>query len=93
VAHCGETVEDGWLAMERWRRRWPDASWREYLDSGERESELVVIRRNTHTGRPLGGAEFVRALEKETKRLLAPQKRGPNRKASREERQGALSFG
>jgi putative transposase len=92
AAHCGRSPEDGWLAMERWRRRWPDGSWREYLDSGERESELVVIRRNTHTGRPLGGAEFVRALEKETKRLLALQKRGPKKKASREEHQGTLSF-
>jgi putative transposase len=80
VAHCGETVEGGWLAMERWRCRWPDASWREYLGSGERESELVVIRRNTHTGRPPGGVEFVRALEKETKRLLALQKRWPKRR-------------
>jgi hypothetical protein len=47
----------------------------------------------TRPGRPLGGSEFVRALERETKRLLALQKRGPKEKAHREERQGTLSFG
>jgi hypothetical protein len=52
-----------------------------------------MIRRYTHTGRPLGGAEFVRTLESETKRLLALQKRGPKKRAHGEERQGTLSFG
>ena len=91
--HCGRSLEEGWLAMEMWRRRWPDASWREYLDAGESESKLVSIRRYTHTGRPLGDAEFVRALERETKRLLALQKRGPKKRAHREQRQGTFSFG
>jgi hypothetical protein len=76
-----------------WQRRWPDGSWRGYLDAGQSESKLVAIRRSTHTGRPLGGAEFIRALERETKRLLALQKRGPTKKAHAEERQGKLSFG
>jgi len=93
TAHCTESSQDGWLAVEMWRRRWAHASWREYLDAGESESKLVVIRRYTHTGRPLGGAEFVRALERETKRLLALQKRGPKKNAPREERQDTFSFG
>jgi hypothetical protein len=42
---------------------------------------------------PRGRAEFVRALERETKRLLALQKRGPKKKAHGEERRGTLSFG
>jgi putative transposase len=93
VAHCSGSSRDEWLAMEMWRRRWPDASWRGYLDVGQSESKLVAIRRSTHTGRPLGGAEFIRALERETKRLLALQKRGPKKKAHGEERQGTLAFG
>jgi hypothetical protein len=79
--------------MEMWRERWCDASWREYLDVGQSESQLVAIRHSTHTGRPLGGAEFVRALERETKRILALQKRGPKKKTHGEQRQGTLSFG
>jgi hypothetical protein len=93
VAHCSGSSGVEWLAMEMWRRRWRDGSWRGYLDAGQSESKLVAIRRYTHTGRPLGGAEFVRALERETKRLLALQKRGPKKKAHGEERQGILSFG
>jgi hypothetical protein len=81
TAHCAASPEDGWLAVEMWRSRWTDASWREYLHAGQSESKLVLIRRYTHTGRPLGGAEFVVALERETKRLLALQKRGPKKKA------------
>jgi len=79
--------------MERWHRRWPDASWREYLAAGESESKLNAIRRYTHTGRPLGDAEFVHLLERETKRLLTMQKRGPKKRAHREERQDTFSFG
>ena len=60
---------------------------------GESESKMVVIRRYTHTGRPLGGAEFVRALERESKRLLALQERGPKKRVHREERQDTFSFG
>jgi hypothetical protein len=75
-----------------WRSRWTDASWREYLHAGESESKLVLIRRYTHTGRPLGGAEFVVALERETKRLLALQKRGPKKKAHGQDRQDSFSF-
>jgi putative transposase len=93
VAHCSGSSGDEWLAMEMWRRRWRDGSWRGYLDAGQSESKLAAIRRYTHTGRPLGGAEFVRALEMETKRLLALQKRGPKKRVHGEERQGTLSFG
>lgn len=52
-----------------------------------------MIRRYTHTGRPLGDVEFVRALERETKRLLALQKRGPKKMDHGDETQGTLSFG
>jgi putative transposase len=94
TAHCAaSSSQDGWLAAGTWGRRWADASWREYLKAGESESKLVVIRRYTHTGRPLGDVEFVRALEKETKRPLALQKRGPKKNSPRQERQDTFSFG
>src|ERR1700719_2546959 len=46
-----------------------------------RPSALAAIRHNTHTGRPLGSAEFLRAVEGQTKRRLALQKRAPKRAA------------
>jgi putative transposase len=93
IAHCSGASGDEGLAMEMWQRRWCGRSWRAYLDAGQSESKLSTIRHYTHTGRPLGDAEFVRALERETKRLLALQRRGPKKKAHGEERQGTLSFG
>ena len=63
------------------------------LDAGVTESELAAIRHSTYSGRPLGSAEFTRTLEKETKRRLAPQKRGPKKKTDKSENQETFSFG
>jgi hypothetical protein len=70
--------------MELWRKRWSAAGWREYLEAGESQAALAAIRHNTHTGRPLGSAEFLRAVEGQTKRRLALQKCGPSERQSRE---------
>ena len=93
AAHCGVATAEAWLAMDLWRSRWSPDSWRAYLDAGECESKLAAIRRSTHTGRPLGSAEFTRGLEKEIKRRLVPQKPGPKRGPEPGESQGTLSFG
>ena len=69
------------------------ATWRAYLDAGVAESQLTAIRRSTYSGRPRGSQEFTRTLEKETKRRLTPQKRGPRKKADRSENQETFSFG
>ena len=53
---------------------------------------FAAIRYCTHTGRPLGGVEFVRAIENQTKCRLVPQRRGALKKADADENQGALSF-
>ena len=63
------------------------------LEAGESQAALVAIRHNTHTGRPLGSAEFLRAVEGQTKRRLALQKRGPKRAAEPGKSQGTFSFG
>ena len=62
------------------------------LAAGEMESKLTEIRRCTHTGRPLGSAEFVQALEGTMKRRLAPQKGGRPPKAGLDARQSELAF-
>ena len=71
---------------------WTARTWRQYLGAGELESRLEEIRRCTHTGRPLGGAEFVQALEGSLKRRLAPQKGGRPPKTSKDARQSELAF-
>ena len=79
--------------MHWWRGRWSSVTWRAYLDAGVAESQLTAIRRSTYSGRPLGSQEFTRTLEKEIKRRLAPQKRGPKKKTDKSENQETFSFG
>ena len=71
---------------------WTASAWRQFLAAGEVESKLTEIRRCTHTGRPLGSAEFVLALEGAMKRRLAPQKGGRPPKTGLDARQSELAF-
>jgi len=90
AVHCGTTAAEGWLAMEEWQGRWDVASWRNYLEAGETESERMAVRQSTHTGRPLGSEEFVHELEEAAMRPLAPRKGGRHAKEAKDERQGEL---
>jgi putative transposase len=91
-SHCGAKAADNWLALEMWRSRWTVPAWQSYLTAGETESHLATIRQRTHTGRPLGNAEFVQSLEKIAHRRLAPQKRGPREKIVTDRSQRKLTF-
>lgn len=76
IAHSGCEELDTFLAMEQRRKRWSKETSKEYLVAGNAEAEMAAIRQRTHTGRPLGGDEFVHSLEQATRRSLAPQKGG-----------------
>jgi len=76
IAHSGCVELDTFLAMEQRRKRWSKETSKEYLVAGNTEAEMAAIRQRTHTGRPLGGDEFVHSLEQATRRSLAPQKGG-----------------
>jgi putative transposase len=90
AAHCAAVSDSECLAMELWQSQWNAASWRAFLEVKENGSELAAIRLSTHTGRPLGTAEFVHALERSTQRPLAPQKRGRRPQAIADPRQSVL---
>ena len=92
AAHCGTTDPDACLEMSAWRRDWSEASWRKFLDEGERQSEVLAIRRSTHSGRPLGPEEFIRSLELRTLRRFTPGKGGRPRKPVTHENQEMLSL-
>jgi len=66
--------------MQVWKQRWSAPEWRRYLDAPESAEEVGVLWQCTHTGRPLGTASFVAALEQLTSRSLAPQRGGRPRK-------------
>ena len=92
AAHCGSGGPDALLEMERWRKRWMTAEWREHLATEESPAETIKLRQFTHTGRPLGSAKFVAALEHSTVRSLTPRKPGRPRKAFPDSRQDGLVF-
>jgi len=75
AAHCRDQA-DAWLEMQWWRAVWTPATWRAYLTAAGAEADAEAIRRNTHTGRPLGGEDFVTDLERALRRRLAPGKGG-----------------
>jgi len=86
-AHCGRAAPDAMLDMERWRKRWTPAEWDRFLMEADSETEVSELRRSTHTGRPLGTADFVAALEKATLRPLAARKAGRRKKPATESSQ------
>jgi putative transposase len=50
--------------------------WGLFLDQGDLKSEARDISNHTQTGRPLGDATFIKKLEAETGRCLAPKVKG-----------------
>jgi putative transposase len=92
AAHCGAEAQNETLDLEVWRNSWTARAWRQYLAAVEMGFKLKEIRRCTHTGRPLGSAEFVQALKRSMKRRLAPQKGGRPPKAGLDARQSELAF-
>jgi putative transposase len=87
AAHCGSGSTDIQLDLGLWRKRWTAAEWIGFLDAGESSTEVAALRRFTHTGRPLGSAAFVAALEQSTSRRLAPRKRGRRQKPAASDQQ------
>jgi putative transposase len=92
AAHCGGGAER-WLEMTPFADEWTAEGWRQYLGKAAGVEEAEAIRRSTHTGRPLGTADFVARLERALKRRLAPRKGGRPPKEGADRRQDYLTFG
>lgn len=92
AAHCDAAISDPLLEMEPWRKRWTPAGWSQFLLAAESPVELGQLRRSTHTGRPLGTAEFVAAMEKATLRPLPTRKPGRHKRPASNSSQSSLTF-
>ncbi len=88
--HCGDAGADGLVDLLDWGEVWTPTVWRAHLAAGQTEQEAESIRRSTHTGRPLGGFDFVKSLEKALQRKLDPGKGGRPRKTAIDARQACL---
>jgi putative transposase len=91
AAHCGGSDEHGLLDLDFWRAEWTVAAWQSFLEDAA-EADEERIRRNTHTGRPLGSEDFVKQMERRLCRTLAPQKGGRPPKQSLDEAQQLFDF-
>jgi putative transposase len=92
AAHCGCSALAAVLDMERWRKRWTVAEWRQHLAAGESASDVATLRQYTHTGRPLGSETFVADLEHSTLRALIPRKAGRPTKRVQDPQQDGFTF-
>jgi putative transposase len=93
AAHCSGEDPQHILDLEPWRDYWTPPDWRFFLHAtgaGERDAEAGEIRAHTHTGRPLGSSGFVRDLERELGRSLAPHKGGRPPKSMLDPRQCSI---
>jgi putative transposase len=71
---------DGLVDVGLWAARWTLTEWREFLAATEFERESDAIRHSTHSGRPLGSANFVKRLETALARPLAARQGGRPKK-------------
>jgi putative transposase len=92
AVHCGFRSPDSWLDTEAWLRQWTSEAWKEFLDAGHTASCLDHIRRNTHTGRPLGSADFTSKLESKLQRHLAPRKPSPKKRVMTNNNEPVVPF-
>jgi putative transposase len=72
VVHLGGIDEIGLLDIADWRKDIPADAWREKLSSPEEEADLMKLRINTHTGRPLGSESSFPTYEQQTGKRLIP---------------------
>ena len=77
-AHLGGK-SDGLTRLEPVRERFPKFA--DLLALGPDDEAFTKLRQAESIGRPLGDGAFMRKVERTTKRILRPAKRGPKPKA------------
>ena len=92
AAHCGTATADTMLDMGRWQSRWTSQEWTYFLSGTESTGDIDLLRRSTHTGRPLGEPEFVAALEQSTMRRLAARKAGRRKRIAPDSTPSKIPF-
>jgi putative transposase len=67
--------DDGVTALAPVRRRFPDFA--DFLSEAADADTIERLRRAETIGRPLGNRKFLDTIERTTRRLLRPARRGP----------------
>jgi len=73
AAHCGGEQASALLDLAAWREKMPPNDWRATLKEVARDKHAQeTVRRNTHTGRPLGSDTFLSKIEHRLGRRVRP---------------------
>ena len=73
AVHCGKTPSNSLIDLPASRETMSAETWRETLAAFARDTDANnTIRRNTHTGRPLGSDTFLSKVESLLGRRLRP---------------------
>lgn len=72
AAHVGKGIGAELVDLAEWRKERYAGRWKDLLMERVDDKELIRIRGNTHTGRPLGSDSFISKLEKMVGRRLRP---------------------
>jgi putative transposase len=72
--HLGGPDAVGLVAMQEWSTGWTPEEWGAALHRGE--DQAAAIREATYSGRPLGGDEFIAAVEARLSRRVSRRKPG-----------------
>ena len=70
--HIDSNARSDMLNLRRWFGMISAEQWRKELADNLSDSEVLRLRLNTHTGRPLGSDSFLSKLEKLAGRRLRP---------------------
>jgi len=82
--HIDEKSKSELLNLSGWYEMISEKQWKNALLDGIDDSQVMNLRRNTHTGRPLGSDGFVSKLEKLLGRRVRPLPVGRPRKMKKE---------
>lgn len=72
AAHCGLGYPRALLDLGPWSAAWTAEAWKEQLRRPEHKQEMLALRANTRTGRPLGSDAFINKIERASGRRLRP---------------------
>jgi len=94
AVHCGWAGSNVPVDIDLapWCSCWNIATWREFLDEACADEEVDALRRSTHTGRPLGSADFVSELERRLQRPLRARKGGRPPRVANDEAPELMAF-
>jgi putative transposase len=95
ATHLGLAENSGFLDVSAWQAEYTQQRWLQVLETGvEEEAFGRRLQEASRRGRPLGGQEFARELERRTGRQLRPGPVGrPTKKSGEDSDQLLLEIG